>query len=377
MITVHEPFSEDEPSFAARLRRSLAWRLASRSRAGSAQLQAPRLVGDGHQPVAWARLRAPLEGFKAAVFAANAEADSNDGVLPDATRDRIVEQFHGFCALLNEVLLDDMDGQEHEELAAWLQRELLPYLLLTETAQRWYTKPRGYPGDFLTLEMVYRNEPDGRHAIGWLVDHCFLDVAAAHAVRHRRGLLAEEIAATVAARGGDTARVSSLACGPAREVFDAFSQLDDPTILHVNLLDIDPQALAFVAERAGAEGLEAQVSLISDNLLRLAVGRCGSDIHDQDLVYSIGLIDYLKDGMVVRLMDLIHGMLRPGGRIILGNFHPSNATRGLMDHVLDWKLVHRTEADMDRLFEASAFGRPATRIRFEERGINLFAECVR
>ena len=48
-----------------------------------------------------------------------------------------------------------------------------------------------------------------------------------------------------------------------------------------------------------------------------------------------------------------------------------------MDHVLDWKLVHRDEGDMDTLFNASAFGRGCSRIRFEEEGVNLFAECIK
>lgn len=44
-----------------------------------------------------------------------------------------------------------------------------------------------------------------------------------------------------------------------------------------------------------------------------------------------------------------------------------------MDHLLDWKLIHRTEDDMNRLFEASKFGRPCDEIRFEAERINLFA----
>jgi len=70
-------------------------------------------------------------------------------------------------------------------------------------------------------------------------------------------------------------------------------------------------------------------------------------------------------------------VLRPGGKVILGNFHPSNPSRALMDHVLDWRLIHRSEADMDTLFLASRFGRAATRCRLEPAGVNLFAECVK
>ena len=70
-------------------------------------------------------------------------------------------------------------------------------------------------------------------------------------------------------------------------------------------------------------------------------------------------------------------MLAPGGRVILGNFHPNNVDKAFMDYVLDWKLIHRTEDDMNRLFAQSKFARPCTRFRFEQEGINLFAECVK
>ena len=55
------------------------------------------------------------------------------------------------------------------------------------------------------------------------------------------------------------------------------------------------------------------------------------------------------------------------GRVILGNFHPNNYCKELMDYVLEWRLIHRSEEDMHRLFTYSAFGRSCTRIQFEAR----------
>ena len=79
----------------------------------------------------------------------------------------------------------------------------------------------------------------------------------------------------------------------------------------------------------------------------------------------------------MKLIDYIYSILAPGGRVILGNFHPDNQNKVLMDHILDWKLIHRSEADMDRPFTLSKFGRTTTNIWFEQEGINLFAECVK
>jgi hypothetical protein len=56
-----------------------------------------------------------------------------------------------------------------------------------------------------------------------------------------------------------------------------------------------------------------------------------------------------------------------------GQLPPGQPSRAVMDHVLDWKRIHRTEDDMNRLFEASKFGRPCDQIRFEAERINLFA----
>ena len=63
--------------------------------------------------------------------------------------------------------------------------------------------------------------------------------------------------------------------------------------------------------------------------------------------------------------------------MIVGNIHTPNSWKAIMDYLLDWKLIYRNDEDMDRLFSNSAFGRPSTRIRFEEEKINLFAECIR
>ena len=197
------------------------------------------------------------------------------------------------------------------------------------------------------------------------------------AVQNRRGLLVEEIRKTIETRAGDVTRVVSLACGPARELFDVYAELTDPAALRSTLIDIDAEALAMVEQRRDEQGLQNSMDLVQSNLVYLATGRQQLEVEDQDLVYSIGLIDYFNDKFVVALLNFAFGILRPGGRVILGNFHPRNPDKAFMDHVLDWKLIHRDEVAMDRLFEASAFARPCTNIRFEGQGVNLFAECVR
>lgn len=369
-----------EPAFSARLHRALAQLLAERLRETSRRLAVStttEAVSSDEHP-AWQRLSGPLRELKRALHDVNETALEHEEV-PEDLSERIVDDFLGFAELMNEVVNRDVRNERvRGEVGTRVRQELMPYVLLGRTSERFYTKPRGYAGDYWMIELMYRNEPEGRTPVGRLVDRCFLSTPAAQAARNRRGLLAAEIARAVESHEGPAARITSLACGPAREVFDVFGAHDDDRDdLHATLLDIDHEALGFVAGEVAERSLGSHIDLVRGNLIHLALGKSETEIRDQDLIYSIGLVDYFSDDLVVRLLDLVHRMLRPGGRAVLGNFHPRSPSRAMMDHVLDWKLIYRTEEDMDRLFERSAFGRPATEVRFEQQGINLFAACLR
>jgi len=123
--------------------------------------------------------------------------------------------------------------------------------------------------------------------------------------------------------------------------------------------------------------LKKQVAFLNENIIDLISGKKSIKLEKQDLIYSVGLIDYFKDEMVIQLLNYIHDSLSPNGRVILGNFHPANPNRAFMEHVLEWRLIHRNEEDMNRLFRASKFKKPCSNIVFENEKINLFAECER
>lgn len=288
--------------------------------------------------------------------------------VPDVYAARLYRAFDGFVHVFDEVVRTMPQG-EADALGAHVRARFLPLLQRSSNGHRWYSKPRGYAGDYLTIARMYDDIAEGSDLVGTLLDRCFLAVPAVRAVQNRRSLLADEIRADSMRLGGPL-RVTSLACGPARELLDLTGALAHP--LHATLVDMDADALAYCAAHRG----RIEVAFAQANLVHVALGRSELALAAQDLVYSVGLIDYLGDAIVVKLLDFIHGTLRPGGRVILGNFHTRNATKAFMDHVLDWKLIHRTESDMRRLFGASRFG-TCNRISYEPLRINMFCEGTR
>lgn len=369
---------DSDPVFAARLYRAFARVIARRLR--------ERVPGWGRgAEVAsrvqerWRNLSQALEGFKAAIRDADRAAKDQKGEIPPAHAVAVEQAFGAILSTSERVFYDgkDFQGAGIEALGAELHRELLPYVLLARSPERAYSKPRGYAGDYLTIEWTYRAEAAGSGRVGPLIDRCFLDLRAAQAVRNRRALLAAEIQRAVRAKPEGDVRVTSMACGPARELFDVFGQLDRPTRLKASLIDIDAEALDFVRSERTNRGLDDQMELHLANLVYLATGRQQLALPPQQLVYSVGLIDYFDDRFVVKLIDYAYGLLAPGGRLILGNFHPRNPDRAFLENVLEWRLIHRTEGDLNRLYAESRFGRSCSRVFFENEGINMFAECVK
>jgi CRP-like cAMP-binding protein/SAM-dependent methyltransferase len=371
---------EHDAAYAADFYRALMTVVADRLHNTSRRLYASEsaLMADQSRDPIVRKAQGEIDAFKKLMVSLDKEGIKN-GSIAEGSYGTFMTSARGLLATCREVLgaSSTLSEGTKSQIGATLQHEMLPYVLTTETADRFYSKPRGYAGDYLAIQKIYDNVPGGTGRLGPLVDRLFLDIEPSRAVRNRRTLLADEIVSTVNAKADGPVNVMCMASGPAMEVFDAFARLQDKNRLRVTLLDIDLQSLAYVDEIRAKRNLTANITLINENLIALYLGRSKTKVPPQDLIYSIGLIDYLNDRLVNKVLAYSHENLAPGGRVILGNFHPRNPAKEFMDYVLEWNLIHRTEADMNRLFEHSVFGRPCSRIQFEALGINLFAECTK
>lgn len=379
--TVLEERLVSRPEFAAMFYKAIAAIGVRRGKGRDAEGPNAQHVGQGRiafsDDPALNRLGEQMSSFKELIGRADRLALRSKATVLDLLTREAEDSFQQLMNAFNDVMTSDGNTSEATlaRIGAEIQREFLPYLSLTETADRFYAKPRGYAGDYLTIAKIYDNKPGGSGRVGPLIDACFLATPAANAVRNRRSLLRRLIHNAVADNGDRPTLVASLACGPAQEIFDIYGELEHPDRLHASLIDIDLQALAHVSEMALHHKIESQIRVFNQNLLYLVTGRQKLDLPAQDLIYSIGLIDYFGDKFVVQLLNYVHDSLSPGGAVVLGNFHPRNPNKAFMDHILEWKLIHRDEEDMNRLFRASKFGKAADVIHFEGEGINLFAQC--
>ncbi len=243
-----------------------------------------------------------------------------------------------------------------------------------------FTKPRGYPGDFETIEIIYDCCPAGANLPGLVFDDYYLHARPAQAVRNRLAYLVERLQAEVGRRsagGRRPVRLLSLGSGPARELALLAQWTGFAAAVDVTCLDLDPAALDCARQRIGGR-LDGQAHFVCDNALRYAHGAHRPD-QPFDVIYAAGLFDYLNAGLAARLIEDCYGLLAPGGVLLVGNFsletHPSD--RVLIDWLLDWRLLYRNEADYRAIFGRTSFDPANLHFEYEPLRANLFAVAQR
>jgi len=106
-------------------------------------------------------------------------------------------------------------------------------------------------------------------------------------------------------------------------------------VTEVVVLDQDQNSLDQVVADYG-QG-PAKVTPLPLSVRSLLAGK--HDLGEFDLIYSVGLYDYLDTATAQRLTSRLFDALSPGGRLLYANFAPDIHSVGYMDAAMDWRLI--------------------------------------
>jgi hypothetical protein len=202
-------------------------------------------------------------------------------------------------------------------------RPLAPLLCRSPLFRRAQQKPRRLAGDYLTLLMIYRNVAQGASRAAREMDAWMLDLATARALRWSRRLLARAVAECAKATARPV-RILSAGSGPLAE-FEQLGPEHMARIADVTTVDVDPKANAHVRASLGGR---VPLRQIEDNVLRAMRTDLGQRY---DLVYAVGMLDYLTDANARRLAGWLARHRAPGGRMLLGAVSPDWPDRGIFE----------------------------------------------
>jgi extracellular factor (EF) 3-hydroxypalmitic acid methyl ester biosynthesis protein len=270
----------------------------------------------------------------------------------EACEPRLLEKFRSLWRTGNDLVKEVLNDREAlEATKSYTETVLTPEIRLGAIFDRSYAKPLGYPGDYAVMNQIYDWERRGNTVYEMLLHRLGLEVG--EFVKTRMEMVRQHIAATVREKAsGQAARIMSLGCGPAREVELFLSGGLAKRKAEFTLIDQEQDALSYAVEKTyphvlNSRGL-ARVQCLNVSFTDILRGGGSLEtIAPQDMIYCVGLLDYLADRRAAGLVRRLYQMLGTGGLLIVGNMNETPVS-GIwpLEFVLDWTLYYRTDAQM-------------------------------
>ncbi len=263
---------------------------------------------------------------------------------------RFEKRIHAFLEKLAQWHPDT--GQARELLKSKM-KILAEHVNDSPFLDRCLSKPLGYAGDFQMMNYIYDNDVfEARSNMGKLLNYLSFISPSSNAVKNRskiiQGLLLQRII------GQGEIAVASIACGPAREVagtIKLLSHISNQARINWTLLDQDSQALDYARSHTPSHP-NIVTNWVKGSVVDII--RKSITLDPQDIIYSLGLFDYLNDRVATLLLKRLYAALKPGGALLIGNFSYRHPDFSLLESLTEWHLIFRTEEDLLRLGKEAA-----------------------
>jgi SAM-dependent methyltransferase len=227
-----------------------------------------------------------------------------------------------------------------------------------EFLNRAYFKPQGYAGDYRMMELGQTNILAGDSLFARFLHYYSQHTPLGQTIKARAGVAYEAAKEVIAL--DRPVRIMSLACGPAVELRRLLADVKHfAHPVEILLVDQDEDAL-----RSCVTELNRVIALRGDNppvefhclhfsLRQIIAPKKGGEqklvkevLSNVDLVYSMGLFDYLQQKLARRTTSSLFNLLAPQGRLLIGNLCRVPESTWMMEYGVAWHLVYRNKEEM-------------------------------
>jgi extracellular factor (EF) 3-hydroxypalmitic acid methyl ester biosynthesis protein len=300
-------------------------------------------------------------------------------VVSSTLEPAFVSQLKDYSRKIDAIFSKVHDKKLRKIHAEFFRSQLGDYYTQNPFIGRALRKPRGYAGDYEMMNQIYRDKSEGRTFFEMMMHRYGISESSSLSVQYRRNYFVNKIFKL--SEGRSKFKIASLACGPAKEVIDFLQQVpvNEADRFEFFLLDQDIEALLNakrnIFDQILKRDLQCTVHFLPISvkmILELTPEtRALSDV-GFDFIYTAGLYDYLTQPVAKLLTRNALRWIKPGGDLIIGNFHPYNPTKSISELVADWKLIHRNEDEMTDLIHGESI--TSFNLHKDNEGIDLFLE---
>lgn len=258
-------------------------------------------------------------------------------------------------------------------------RDLIGHFIYQSTVfRRGFEKPRGYPGDYNMLEIVYDNRVVSE-GIGEYIDRYGLDVPYSVAIRLRKDKMRDILYNFINNSSAEQLKILNLASGSCRDIREMFAlPIRYKGNVKIICVDQDDEAISFVKKKlSDIDTGDIDIDLIKGNIMKLESLEIGKD-NSFDMIYSIGIADYLQNKMLEKIFRDCYRKLKPGGTLVVAYKDRERHKPIDLNWYGDWNFVLRNEEEAVRLING-ALGEEniSTNIERENSGIIFYTKTIK
>jgi len=238
-------------------------------------------------------------------------------------------------------------------------------------SQSWFmnhalAKPRGYAGDYLMLTAVYERKTRSL-GLGGYLDWYFLGTELGTSVPIRLNMAREFLQEEAVRRGEMT--VLNIASGPGREYQGGWDLPADCQV-RVYCVDQDDAALDHIRQTVMPTlPYTQELECVKYNALKMGNSEANIEVFGRpDVVYSIGLCDYIPDRLMIRLLRGWRETAAEGGVVYVAFKDCLKYDKAKYQWLVDWYFYQRTTEECQALFEQAGYDLDTLELTRDETG---------
>ena len=252
-----------------------------------------------------------------------------------------------------------------------------PWIRESYFVSRGLLKPNGYPGDYKIVESMYEGNAKSL-GLGYIYDIIFLESQLCQGLRNRKDQMKQIISNYLNISNKNSHILFNVGCGGSRELRELnFDHKGEGLALY--LLDFDREAIDFSIKNLQANMPKSNITSINIDVKELTTkdGLSKLKLKQPDLIYSIGLFDYLPDKIIISLLANLLNLLRESGMIIFAHKDYTLYNPRIADWFCDWRYYSRTQKDFDKIFVALGIEPKSVSFSREKDGYIFFAKIIK
>jgi len=270
----------------------------------------------------------------------------------DKIEDKFFSTFYSHLFQLNSKALLIVDKDSRAKIKELFRERIKKYIFKSPLCRHGYTKPKGYPGDYKIIEAIYNGQPiASKNTIGFLFDQFFLQEEYVQAVRDRKDMMKKIFKSFIIQHKSKKMKILNIACGSCREIRELLNE-DFSTRKAVDfvLIDQDKECLDYSKKHLSGCPANYKFHFLQSNVFSFfRNGEFEKKFGKFDLIYSIGLADYLSDIILGDMIQKGFGRLTMDGKFIIAHKNVKKFDSISSDWVCDWSFIPRDKNDIKGL----------------------------